>query len=52
KVLSNSSPSSLELFSSGRRCCRHRRDRPWVPSSSEEALLSPLRIVPPLLAVA
>ncbi|KAL1290935.1 hypothetical protein AAHE18_20G165100 [Arachis hypogaea] len=27
-------------------------DRPWVPSSSGEALLGPLRIVPPHLAVA
>ncbi|QHN96715.1 uncharacterized protein DS421_18g621010 [Arachis hypogaea] len=27
-------------------------DRPWVPSSSGEALLGPLRIVPPRLAVA
>ncbi|XLS94311.1 hypothetical protein HN51_070319, partial [Arachis hypogaea] len=27
-------------------------DRRWVPSSSGEALLGPLRIIPPLLAVA
>ncbi|KAL1309082.1 hypothetical protein AAHE18_17G153500 [Arachis hypogaea] len=44
--------SSLELFSSGRRCCRRRRRQTVGAFIIWEALLDPLRIVPPLLAVA
>ncbi|RYR58364.1 hypothetical protein Ahy_A05g024078 isoform A [Arachis hypogaea] len=51
KSVDNSVGCRRVIFSSGRRCCAAGGDRPWVPSSGE-ALLGPLRIVPPPLAVA
>ncbi|XLR30863.1 hypothetical protein S83_058763 [Arachis hypogaea] len=44
-VVENSSPPVEDAVAAS-------GDRPWVPSSSGEALLGPLRIVPPLLAAA